>query len=122
MSNNAAARTTKLRETAAEIVKAAGGADFILHKRPGQAAVLQKELFDAIYEQLMVEGECNPRTARKYIFEALGLTRPPRNPIPLPVQTITFRATKAEEEAIRPAARAKINALLAEVRAKTKDG
>lgn len=116
------ARTAKLREAATAIVEAVGGVDFINQCRPKQAAPLRKYLFTTMYERLMVEEKCSPITARKYLFEALGETLPPRNAIPLPVQTITFRATKAELEAIRPAARAKINALLAEARAKTKDG
>ncbi len=115
--SNTTERTVKLRATAAEIVRAAGGADFINRNRPGQATSLQKYLFSTMYEQLMTEGKCSPITARKFIFEALGETLPPRNAAPLPVQSITFRATQEELEAIRPAARARINALLAEVRA-----
>lgn len=118
MSNNIAVRTIELREAAAAIVEEAGGVDFINQCRPKQAEPLRKYLFTAMYEQLMIEGRCSPITARKFIFEALGETLPPRNATPLPVQSITFRATRKELEAIRPAARARINALLAEVRAK----
>lgn len=117
MSNNTAARTTELREAAAAIVEEAGGVEFINRKRPNQAAPLRKYLFTTMYEQLMTEEKCSPITARKYLFEALGETLPPRNAIPLPVQTITFRATKAERVAISKRARVCINALLAKVRA-----
>lgn len=116
--SNTAARTNQLRAAAAAIVENAGGADFINRERADQATSLKKYLFDTMYEQLMVEGKCSPITARKYIFEALGETLPPRNATPLPVQTLTFRATREELEAIRPAARARINVLLAEVRTK----
>lgn len=105
MPNSTHARTTELRDTAAEIISAARAND--------SRAMLQR--------RLVAITDCAKSTAQRHINAALGVTPAIGRSPNRPVQTISFRATKAELEAIRPAARAKINALLAESRAAKDD-
>lgn len=112
-------KTEKLHIAAAAIVRKAGGEEFVNH--PRRPPAMQRNLLKTLVQRLVQDESCRPRTARRHIRAALGLIDPigaRAQRSPLPVQSITFRATKAEKEVIRPAVRAYINGRLAEERAK----
>lgn len=114
-------KTKQLHIAAATIVKEVGGKEFVNH--PGRPPAMQRNLLHTLCDVLTQETNCADRTARRHIRAALGLIDPigaRAMRTPLPVQSINFRATKAEKEAIGPAVRAKINALLAKSRATQK--
>lgn len=111
--------TTKLKEIAAEIITGIGGADYINGLPPSPRRILKA----GICRQLSEETGCALTTAQRHIKASLGLAPPisERRVANLPVQSITARATREEWLAIRPKARAHINALLAEKRVKKDD-
>ncbi len=112
-------KTKQLHIAAAAIVRDAGGKEFINHS--GRPPAMQRNLLKTLVQCLVQNEVCRPRTARRHIRAALSLIDPigaRAMRAPLPVQSITFRATKAEELAIRPEVRVFINTRLTEERAK----
>lgn len=115
-------KTERLHISAAAIVKGVGGDKFLSQSGKLALTAMQRNLLNILVRSLVQETGCAPRTARRHIRAALGLIDPigvRAMRVPLPVQTINFRATKAEEIAIRPEVRAFIKTKLAEVRAKS---
>ncbi len=113
-------KTERLHIAAATIIKDAGGKEFV--NRPDRPAAMRRYLLRTLVRCLVQAENCRPQTARRHIRAALGLISPigaRALRTPMPVQSVTFRATKSEEMTIRPEVRAFIKTKLAEVRAKS---